>query len=62
MRTIQPKILKIPGAKLSGKKTSGKKFAKIWVYLTTFPLFGSFGNAVSFTFSLNGKRPESSSL
>ena len=31
MRTIQPKILEIPGAKLNGKKTSGKKFSKIWV-------------------------------
>ena len=33
MRTIQPKILEIPGAKLNGKKTSGKKFPKICIYL-----------------------------
>ena len=33
MRTIQPKLLEIPGAKLNGKKTSGKKFPKIWGYL-----------------------------
>ena len=26
MQTIQPEILEIPGAKLNGKKTSGKKF------------------------------------
>ena len=29
-RTIQPKILKIPGARFNGKKTSGKKFPKFW--------------------------------
>ena len=33
MRTIQPNIPEIPGAKLKGKKTSEKKFPKIWVYL-----------------------------
>ena len=33
MRTIQPKILEIPGAKLNGKKTSGIKFPKIRGYL-----------------------------
>ena len=33
MRTIQPKLLEIPGANLNGKKTSGKKFPKIWGYL-----------------------------
>ena len=33
MRTIQLKILEIPGAKLNGKKTSGIKFPKIRGYL-----------------------------
>ena len=28
MRTFQPKILEIPGAKLNGKKTSGKKVSE----------------------------------
>ena len=32
MRIIQPRVLKILGAKLNGKKSSGKKFLKIWVY------------------------------
>ena len=32
MRIIQPRVLKILGAKLNGKKSSGKKFFKIWVY------------------------------
>ena len=31
MRTIQPQNLEIPGAKLNGKTTSGKKISKIWV-------------------------------
>ena len=40
MRTIQPKILEIPGAKLNGKKTSGrKKVSKIWVYLARLSSF-----------------------
>ena len=34
MRTFQPKILAIPGAKWNGKKTSGKILSKIWVYLS----------------------------
>ena len=39
MRTIQPKILEIPGAKLNRKKTSGEKFSKIWVYLARLSSF-----------------------
>ena len=39
MRTIQPKILEILGAKLNGKETSGKTFSKIWVYLARFCSF-----------------------
>ena len=35
MRTLQPKILEIPGAKWNGKKTPGKKFSKILVYFAT---------------------------
>ena len=49
MRTIQPKILEIPGAKLNGKKTSGKKFSKIWVYLAWLSSFLEIlENAVAF--------------
>ena len=33
LRITKPKILEIPGAKLNGKKTFGKKFPKIWVHL-----------------------------
>ena len=40
MPTIQPKILETPGAKLNGKKISGEKISKIWVYLAR--LFGNF--------------------
>ena len=39
MRTIQPKILEILGAKLNGKKTSGETFSKIWVLLARFSSF-----------------------
>ena len=39
MRTLQPKILEILGAKLNEKKTSGKTFSKIWVYLVRFSSF-----------------------
>ena len=40
MRSFQSKILEILGAKLNGKKTSGKKnFSKIWVYLVRLPPF-----------------------
>ena len=39
MRTIQPKILEILGAKLNGKETSGKTFSKIWVLLARFSSF-----------------------
>ena len=42
MPTIQPKILEIPGAKLNGKKTSGEKNSKIWVYLAKLSPFGNF--------------------
>ena len=40
MRSFQSKILEILGAKLNGKKTSGKKnVSKIWVYLVRLPPF-----------------------
>ena len=39
MRTIQTIILEIPGAKLNGKKTSGKKVPKIWLYLARLSSF-----------------------
>ena len=49
MRTIQPKILEIPGAKLNGKKTYGTKFSKIWVYLARLSSLLEFlENAVPF--------------
>ena len=42
MRTIQPKILEIPGDKLNGKTTSGKKISTIWVYLARLSPFWKF--------------------
>ena len=39
MRTIQAKILEIPGEKLNGKKTSRKTFPTIWVNLAGLPSF-----------------------
>ena len=42
MRTIQPKILEIPGDKLNGKKTSRKKISAIWVYLARLSSFWKF--------------------
>ena len=39
MRTIQGKILEIPGEKLNGKKTSRKTFPTIWVNLARLPSF-----------------------
>ena len=49
MRTVQPKILEISEAKLNGKKTSGKKLSKIWVYLLRLPFFFEIlENAVPF--------------
>ena len=43
-------ILEIPGAKLDGKKTSGKNFSNIWVYLARLSSFLEiFKKAVPFT-------------
>ena len=39
MRTIQGKILEIPGEKLNGTKTSRKTFPTIWVNLARLPSF-----------------------
>ena len=48
MRTIQRKILKIPGAKLNAKKIR-ENFPKIWVYLARLSSFlGILENAVPF--------------
>ena len=41
-RTIRPKILEIPGAKLNFKKPSEKKFLTIWVYLARLSSFWKF--------------------
>ena len=50
IRTIQPKIQEIPRQKLNGKKTSGRKFSKIWVYLARLSSFLEIlENAVPFT-------------
>ena len=68
MRTIQPQNLEIPGAKLNGKKTSGEKISKIWVYLARLSSFseilesaGPFATGSCRKFKLdvwlNGKRP-----
>ena len=43
--TIQPKILEIPGAKLDGKKTSGKKFFEhLGIPHEVVLFFGNFEN------------------
>ena len=43
MPTIQPKILEILGAKLNGKKTSGKKkFENLGIPREVVPFFGNF--------------------
>ena len=42
MRTTQSKIYEIPEGKLNGKKTSRKKFPKIWVYLARFSSLWKF--------------------
>jgi len=48
MRTIQPKILEILGAKLNGKKTSGKSFRKLGYTSRDCPaLFGNLGKCCS---------------
>ena len=49
MRTIQPKILKIPGVKWDGKKTSREKFFEnLAIPREVDPLFGILENAVPF--------------
>ena len=70
MQTIELKILEILGEKLNGKKTAGKMFGKIWVYLVTLSsswkflemLFHSSLEVVenaNRTFWLNEECPES---
>ena len=50
MRIIQPRVLKILGAKLNGKKSSGKKFLKIWVYDAKWSFFSEIlENAVFYS-------------
>ena len=46
MRTIQPKFLEIPEAKLNGKKTCGKNFSKI-IPREVVLFFGNFGKCCS---------------
>ena len=69
MRTIQPKILEILGAKLNGKETSGKRHFRKFGYTSRgFRLVWKFWKMLfhsllevaknsNRTFSLNGKRP-----
>ena len=48
MRTIQPKILKIPGVKWDGKKTSREKFFEnLAIPREVDPLLGNFGKCCS---------------
>ena len=68
MRTIEPKLLKIPGAKpLNGKKTSRKMFRKFGYTTRGCPLLWKFWKMLLYlqleiaensnrTFWLNGKR------
>ena len=42
MQIIQPKVLEIRGAKLNGKKTSGKNCRKFGYTSQGCPLFGNF--------------------
>ena len=71
MRTIQPKILEIPGVKWNGKKTSREKFVEnLAIPRDVDLLLEILENAVPFatgscrTFKadvlMNGKRPKSS--
>ena len=48
MRTIQRKILKIPGAKLNGKKIRENFFENLGIPREVVLVFGNFGNAVPF--------------
>ena len=69
MRTIQPKVLEIPGVKMKGKENCpGKTFRKFGYTSQGCPLFWKFWKTLfhlllevagnpSWTFSLNGKRP-----
>ena len=65
MWSIQPKVLKIPGAKLNGKKTFGKKFLKLGYTTQGFLFFGNFWKCSSIRYCkfkkpevwLNWKRP-----
>ena len=67
MQTIKLKILGILGEKLNGKKTAGKMFAKICVYLATssswkflemlFHLLREVAENSKLTFWLNEERP-----
>ena len=48
MRTIQPQDLEVPGAKLNGKKTSGKKISKnLGIPCEVVLFFGNFGKCWS---------------
>ena len=48
MRTIQPQNLEIPGAKLNGKTTSGKKnFENLGIAREVVLFFGNFGKCCS---------------
>ena len=70
VRTIQPKILEILGAKMNRKKTPAKKNFEIWVYIARLSSFLEISeNAVLFVTGscrkfkadiwLNGKSPKS---
>ena len=47
MRTIQPKILEVPGAKLKERKLQGKSYRKFGCNSRGCPLFENFGKCCS---------------
>ena len=63
MRTIQPKILEIPGAKLKEGKLLGKSYRKFGCNSRGCPLFENFGKCCPFaTGSCRKFKPDDSAL
>ena len=63
MRTIQPKILEVPGAKLKERKLLGKSYRKFGCNSRGCPLFGNFGKCCSIRYwKLPKFKPDDSAL
>jgi len=61
-RTIQPKILEIPGWKSNGTEISRKICWKIWVHLTRLSSFSEFMQIRNFLFSASSFGRDDSEL